>query len=488
MNFKKFIVIAFCLILARVLIIGQQNHNLYFQHYLAESNLLNPAVPISCRWYIGLPVLSSFHVNYGNSSFAYKQLLNKVSTGSYTADIDGAVNRLHFRNYLGTEVHAQLLALGYRRGNYSFMFTLTEKNNLPFIYPKQPIELAWYGNSLFEGENAGFKGMGIFFNHYREYALSFSKLNSSGIYFGGRAKLLFGKLNVTTRTTNINLLTDETSFALDFSGDLLVHTSMPVIVDTSQGLINGITYDESTSIIDLALNRKNPGFGIDLGIIYPISDQIELSASIIDLGFIRWRSNLNSFGGEGNFVFNGVLWDSISSANYVDHLRESFIDSMQMTVSEQKYTSMLSTRLLAGGTYQLNDKISMGLHGEALLYRTKLIPSATYSVLYNPIGNIRLIGSYTLQYYSLKSIGLGISVGKGPVQAYIMSDNVPGTIWLMSSRNINLRFGLNINLGCNVKSKEAGKTIGSGKGQVPGNCFWAEKQLQKTIRKKRKSR
>ena len=488
MSYKKFSFIIFCLIPINIVLIGQQNHNLYFQHHLPQSNLLNPAVPISCKWYIGLPVLSSVHLNYGNSSFSYKQLLKKSDAGNYSADIDGAVNKLHFRNYLGTELHVQLFALGYRRGDYSFMFTLTEKNNIPFIYPKQPIELAWHGNSMFEGKGAGFKGAGLYFNHYREYAVSVSKLTSDGVYIGGRAKLLFGKLNLTTRSTDINLVTNETDFTLDFSGDLLAHSSLPILVDTSQGLINGITYDENASILDLVLNRRNPGFGIDLGILYPINDNVELSASIVDLGFIRWRSDLHSFSGEGNFVYEGPLGDSLITNNYIDHLRESFVDSMHMSVGEQNYTTMLSTRLLAGGTYFLNDKISFGLHGEALVYRTKLIPSATFSALYNPIGNIHLAGSYTLQYYSLKSIGLGLSFGKGPVQAYIMSDNVPGTIWFMSSRNINLRFGVNINLGCKIKSKGDGKSSGSGKGQVQGNCFWAEKQLQKTIRKNRKKK
>jgi hypothetical protein len=394
---------------------------------------------------------------------------------------------LHWRNFIGTEIHLQLAALGYRRGDYSFMFTLTEKNNLPFIFPQKPIQLIWGGNTQFEDEEAGFKGTGLYFNHYREYALSLSKYTSEGIYWGVRAKILFGKLNIATRSTNVNLFTNETSFALNFSGELLTHTSLPIIVDTAGGGISSINYDENTSITQLILNRKNPGFGIDLGIIYPYNDRVELSASIIDLGFIRWRSYLNNFQGSGSFIFEGPIEnvDSLPDEQYLDNVIQSFSDSMQIEVSNDKYFSFLPTRILAGGTYQLDIPVKLGLQSEALFYRTKVIPSVTASAIYSPLQSIQLMASYSIQYYSLKSVGLGIVLGKNPIQFYVLSDNVPGAIWPLSARNINLRFGLNINLGCKIRDKNS-STVGSGKKQVAGNCFWAEKQLHKKMRKRKK--
>lgn len=487
MKFKRTFIIFWITILIGFAVNAQQNHNMYLLHNIPESNLLNPAIPISCKWYIGLPVLSSVHFNYANSSLTYKQLFSKQADNTYRSDINGALKRLHRRNYIGTEIHLQLAALGYRKGDYSFMFTLTEKNNIPFIYPQKPVQLAWGGNTQFEGETAGFKGTGFYFNHYREYALSVSKYKSRGVYWGIRGKLIFGKLNVATRSTKINLFTDETSFALNFSGDLLAHTSLPVIVDTNGGGINSIAYDQNASITQLILNRKNPGFGIDLGIIYPYNDKVELSASIIDLGFIRWRSNLNTFKANGNFFYDGPLAnaDSLPDEQYLSNVTQAFSDSMQMEVSDTKYFSFLPTRILAGATYQLDMPLKLGLQSEAMFYRTKIIPSITASAIYSPWESIQLMASYSIQYYSLKSVGLGIVLGKNPVQFYILSDNVPGLIWPLSARNINLRFGLNINLGCKLRDKNSGGP-GSGKGQLAGNCYWAEKQLKKKINRRRK--
>lgn len=488
MSYSHRIIIRLFLLFGALPVFGQQNHNLFFLHQVPESNLLNPAVPISCKWYLGIPVLSSVHVNYANSSFAFKQIFQKNSDNFYNADTDALIKRTHRRNFIGTEAHIQLAALGYRTGDYSFMFTVTEKNNIPFTYPGDVILLALGGNTQFEGQNAGFRGTGVYFNHYREYALSLSKYTGNNFYIGARAKLLFGKLNIAPRDTDISLYTDDTGFILNFKGNLLAHSSLPLLIDTSNGIIENISYDESISPMQLALNRQNPGFGLDFGLIYPINEKVEFSASVIDLGFIRWRSNLNTISGSGNFQYDGPLGDSIDSEDYYSDLLNTFMDSLEVETSSQKYTSVLPARLIAGATYQYTENLKVGLKGEALLYRSKILPSLSLNALYNPVGNIHLLASYTLQYNSLSNFGLGFVIGRDPVQFYILSDNVPGTIWPLSGRNINLRLGLNMNFGCKIKDKKTsfGKS-GSGRGQLSGNCYWAEKQTQKHIRKKKKN-
>jgi hypothetical protein len=63
-------------------------------------------------------------------------------------------------------------------------------------------------------------------------------------------------------------------------------------------------------------------------------------------------------------------------------------------------------------------------------------------------------------YRSFKIFGLGLSFGKGPLQFYAITDNVCGFFWPLSTRNINLRFGLNVNLGCNIrKSSESARAL-----------------------------
>ncbi|MFO7657601.1 MAG: hypothetical protein R6W78_11075, partial [Bacteroidales bacterium] len=55
-------------------VMGQQSHTLYFLHNVPQSNLLNPAVQNECKLFIGLPLISSLHINLANSGFTYNQL------------------------------------------------------------------------------------------------------------------------------------------------------------------------------------------------------------------------------------------------------------------------------------------------------------------------------------------------------------------------------------------------------------------------------
>jgi len=51
----------------------------------------------------------------------------------------------------------------------------------------------------------------------------------------------------------------------------------------------------STNIVGNYIFNKNNGVGIDLGAIYKYDEKITLYASIIDLGFIHWGSNVQGF-------------------------------------------------------------------------------------------------------------------------------------------------------------------------------------------------
>jgi hypothetical protein len=359
------------------------------------------------------------------------------------------------------------------------MFTITEKDNLPVTYPKEIIQLAWDGNTQFEGEDASLKGTGAYFNHYREYALSVSKRNREGIYYGVRAKVLFGKLNIATRSTDVSLYTDENTFNLAFDGNVKIHTSLPIIVETTDSTVSNVIYDENTDIMGLVFNRKNPGFGVDAGFIYPYNDKLELSASILDIGLIRWRSNLNTFVGSGEFDYEGPLNDSLTYANnYADHLFSAFSDSMNLVSEQQKYTTVLPPRFIAGANYKVTDKLKAGIQGEVLLHRSKALSSLTISANYNLFRYSYLMASYTASYYTLRNFGLGLVFGRNPVQFYIISDNAAGFIWPLSARNINLRFGLNINLGCKIRTKDSPQH-----GALEGNCYWVEKRIQKNYQK-----
>jgi hypothetical protein len=456
---KKFLH-SILLLLCALGIYGQQNQQLFLMNYLGESNFLNPAIQSECKWFIGIPVLSSVHFNYANSAFTLNQLTAGNSDG--TVNIDKVVNRLGRRSFIGTEFHTTIIALGYKASDYYFDFSIIEKVNAPVTFARDLFGLVWNGNHSYEESSADANGTAVYLNYYREFALGISKRTSTDYYFGFKGKLLFGKLNLATPSSNISLQTDPDSYVLTFDGDFLSNYSLPLVVDYDSGVINSITLQDPLNFQALLFNRKNWGFAVDAGTVIPINNKITISASILDLGFIRWRSNLNNIAGSGYFYYDGPLSDSIIIPGYTEDLINSFSDSMQLNATQNVYTTMLPVKAYFGLKYQVRPRLNAGAVFSTVLYRTKALTALTGLIEYNPFKNFYILGSYSLMYRSFSNVGLGFSAGRGPVQFYMISDNALGFILPYSSKNINLRFGLNINLGCSEKENKGNSGIRSG--------------------------
>jgi hypothetical protein len=487
---------------------AQQDPSMYLLYKVPESNLLNPAVPLTCPWYIGLPVLSSVHVNYGNSLTTYNQLFRRQTDADRRIAVEETVARMHRRDFFGTEVHVQFLALGHKWGDNSVIFTLTEKDNLPVTLPAEGVDLIWNGNTSYENRRAGLEGTGAFLSHYREYALAWSRHTSSGIYFGVRGKLLFGKLNLSTSRNHLNVMTDDRTFDLSFQGDFRIDASLPLIVTTNpDGTLNNITLDEDVSPMDLLFNGRNPGFAVDAGVIVPYGDRWTFSLSLLDLGMIRWRSYLNNMQGKGSYAYRGLDALPQSGDGYFDELVNEVVDAMNMEYVQEAYTTWLPSRLMAAAAYQVNEKLRVGLTGEALFLKTKMVTDFTFSGQYNPLPAFSLMLSYTLQYNSFNNLGAGLVFGRDPVQFYILSTNIPGMVKPLDTRSVNLRFGFNILLGCRQKQDESGskgsgstvvKARAANAGTTPvhfrptNHCYSGmpqkEKAYKKNIKKRRRSR
>jgi len=452
---------------------GQQNQQLYQMHYLGESNFLNPAVQSECKIFIGLPIISSFHFNYANSGFNYRQLVENTSDSTSQLQIDQRVRRLGLRTLIATELHFTWLALGYNYKDYYFAFSIIEKNNIPITLSKDLFKLPWRGNTPFEGDNASSRGTAIYAMHYREYALGISKKTGYGNYYGIKGKLLFGKLNAASPKSNVSLYTHPTYFDLTLDGEVRMNISTPVVIEEVDGRITDISYDESADIMQLIFNKKNWGIAFDAGFIRQVSEKVSVSGSVVDLGFIRWRSYLNNLYTSEEFMYEGILVDT-------GNVMESIFDSINFEVNHDPYFTMLPLKLYMGAEYSVTEKFALRGLTSAVVYRTKIVPALTLGLDYNPFGHFHLVGSYSLMYRAFNIAGLGFSVGRGPLQFYVISDNVAGMIWPLSARNLNLRFGLNLNFGCNQREdKPEGYTSGFGPCPVYEKALDRQKRMMK---------
>ncbi len=468
-------------IFLQISLFSQQNSTLFFMPNTPQANFVNPAVTNKCKLIIGLPILSSVHFNYGNSGFSPNQVLKKQSDGSYIFDGNSVMNKLGNVNFVESEFHTNLAYVGFWHNSTFFTFSINEKADLFLTYPGDLFALVWNGNTQFEGKTANLGKSTVALNYRREFAIGIARQTESDIWWGIRGKLLFGKLNTSFPKSKIDLYTDPITHDLTFNADWQMNTSFPIsVANTANNTVESVRFNGNAN--DILFNRKNIGFATDLGFIKEIDDKVTVSGSVLDLGFISWKDNGYAFRQSGNYTYNGPLGDTIDDENFKDDLIRVIQEEFGISATPRSYIEMLNPRIYLGATYKLNDGLNAGVVATSKITRFRTTAGITLSL--NKEFNNWFTGSVSYSYLnrSLKNVGLGFKVGQSPVQFYMVTDNVIGFISPMNSRNANLRFGLQLNFGCN-KSSKSKNSGGSGCAAMDKSAYHQE-VIRKLAKKK----
>ncbi len=452
--------------------VAQQNLSLYYQTWLPQSTELNPAIQNNCKLYFGgllLPLagqlVPNVHFNYSNNYLSYKDVV-RLENGVPTIDnstIENAISKVKHVNYLAVESELPFLYGGYRFNDKLYLtLGIADKVDFKYSMPRDLLILAWEGNgkSLL-GKTIDFTGLGVDASYYREFKIGASYKINDKLTLGISPKLLFGKANINTQKSTITWETKSDDYTYIFHTDWEVNISQPVYTIEQMdydyegdSLIYKDTINEKISPKQVIFNNKNFGLGVDLGAIYKVNDKVNVYASIIDLGYIKWKDNPQTLKVQGDFVYDGYdvrpfleQNDSLNQAN-ADNYRDSVIHIFEPSLQKDKYVTYLTPKFYIGGTYQWKEYLGFGMLARFEMYKYILHPSLTLSA------NSRLTKwfgatlSYTMMNNSYTNIGLAFIFKLGPVQWFLASDNFWGFIWPQSARNVNLRMGINLKFGC----------------------------------------
>lgn len=444
---------------------GQQSNTFYLMQDVAQTNLLNPAVQSSCKIYIGIPGLSSSHVNYSNTGFSYSDLFRGDSW-----NIEGVADQLHSKDLYIVESSVPIISLGYKQDDAYFTFHVTERAKVFPTIPGAMARMAVYGNGPTAGEQINFDGFRPAGLHIREYSLGYSRIIGEGLTAGVRAKLIFGKANMSSGQSQLDAFTDERTFALRLEGDYTLRTSFPLTVLTdSEGNITGIEVDQIYPL-EYMLNARNPGLGLDLGVQYEYSSELSFSASLLDLGAVRWRSDINQIHGSGTFIYSDPgLSSGVSTGSYLSDLLDSIASSMDYTLGTASYTSMMPVQLYLGTSYRYSDQLRFGLVNRNTFYRSKMHSSISAVALSRPSKNLSASLSWTWMNHSIAHIGLGLAWNGPGFQFHLVSDNILGFFFPLDTRTVNLRAGMNFMLACKDQGNKRSAASGYGKSPL-GKC------------------
>lgn len=419
-------------------IVAQQDLTIYYMDNVPQRAYQNPAFSPNAKWHLGLPMISSLYFNHLNTTITPSNLLNDDFTA---VALNEFKEKIKDNNYLGVNTRVDFLSFGFRLKKKNYIsFNITQnafgRFNLPGGLLRFPIEGNIDANG--NGQDISLKNFEYNVSSYTEFGLGFQREWNNKLNVGGKIKYLRGQANVYTKKSNFQIVTDPQTYDLTVTGGLDIRTSVPGLefeINDSNGITTVDGNDPSTG----DFIGRNHGLGFDFGAEYKLTDKINLNASVIDLGFIRWKNYANRLTVEdAQVVFSGIDYteaiyapdsvrqDSIDAAT--ERALNELQDGLDGNVEKKAYTAPLLTRLHFGGTYQVYKTDKSGGKVGALLqteiYHNRIRPSFTLS--YNQsVGRwLNASLSYSAINRSWQNLGAGLSLNLGALQLYMVADNL----------------------------------------------------------------
>jgi hypothetical protein len=288
---------------------------------------------------------------------------------------------------------------------------------------------------------------------YNEYGLHLSTKFKRKWTFGVNPKMLFGKFDMNTKTSSLTLYTDPSYYQMTAAANLNFQTSG--IPDSNQRKNIDAAY-----VKNYTLNTANKGFAIDLSAKYDFNEKLCMSVGVNDLGAIHWASNLHNYtsnvssltfdGIHAENIFQGDSSSNISFQKYADSLKNKF----QIQNNQNAYTTRIPLNLYAMALYQLNTKNKVGAQFNSYYFAQNYTNAVTLFYQFRWTKHFSIAATYTAKSRSAFNVGGGLVLQFLNMQWYMTTDNWWAAIKPLDSKNVNLRFGMNIVWGDANKKEE----------------------------------
>ena len=448
---------------------AQESTTLQFMKGMPQSDLQNPALHNdSSKVVIGLPGFSGLYADF-NSGFALNDVVRKgtgMLSDSLVVDIDRFYNSLSPINSVQQHFSLPLLYLGFRKNRSFFSIGLTFKEVTQFSFEKTLIAFIKDGNAPYIGQNYDLGDLKVNSFGYSEMALGYSnELIRNKLTIGGKVKLLYGNFAAQTERMNLKVETAADGSSLIMNSDMKLNLSAPLTVEyDDEGYFSGFN-DDDIEPMDMITQTDNMGFAFDLGAVYKVTPKLTLSASMIDLGKISFKSNVNSVSKVTSYNWTGIDFsnsiddsnvDYVDPSDLVDDELEKIENSFKPKRSDfnsEAFDVKIPTKIFVGGTYDLGSKFNVGV----LNRYYKLGDASTNTLTFSGnamIGNFfSLSGSYSMIGNSNNNVGLGVALRMGFMQLYLVSDNLLSLNDPSKAEYVNARIGMNFLFGRKHKPK-----------------------------------
>lgn len=447
---------------------AQITNSLYFMHGVPQSNRINPAFRPQCGFYIGVPVIAPARVELASSALAYGDVIyphpfqdSLITFLHPEGDKEAFLNLLKPVNFLVSDAGASLFSLGFNTQIGFFSLDVSTRIDGNIYYPGDLARLLINGAQ--NGQTYELDGIGTDLSVFEEVSAGWSQALTDNLNLGVRAKLLFGMGNFTTTSSDLSVTTSEEVWNIE--SDMMFNASLPFaeVQYDEEGNIEDIVINDDLENPDLmtlaryAFNTGNTGFGIDLGLDFRPAEKWQLSASLVDLGFVRWKDETHDVSYSMAYDYNGIEVDPVAFSDdytFGDHL-DSMLTQLADSLSGflqfspgRAYSTRLNSKLFVGASYDVSPALNLGILSRTDFLSGKIAEQVTASANFRAgrIFNFTLSYAYLNRYF--KNFGAGISLNTGPFNLYAISDNVINAlVWPQEAKSVNLWIGMNLVFG-----------------------------------------
>ena len=418
---------------------AQSGLTLYHLTTVPQVQHLNPASIPASRVFVSLPGIS--HISFAGSANAFSiddlNLSYRLFRGE--ADFDnadwkndlfaaaGSMNKTRF------QFETDLLGFGFQVKRHFFSFSISERIDAQMVFSS---ELPRF----LRDEEAGFDNTGEVYElsdwkfsamHYRPYTLNYAFAFNPNLTAGLSVSYISGIASVITENNGLKAVINDNAVGFGLQGSLQVNSA-------------GIEpYLDGFDGNDYFLHPRNSGLAFGAGAKLAVLDQqLELSMSAINLGFISWKEKLNR---------STLSNELVSSQKEFSQVIEHWIDGDPG--SAEAFKSTLQPRFFLGGNYHLPGPHSIGLLLGAMPVQGAFNPNLTLTYNARVSDWFGVTTGYSMANGN-HNFGLGFSINAGPIQWYLLSDNVP-SLFTSSAQYTQVSTGINLTFGCMDRDKES---------------------------------
>jgi hypothetical protein len=441
--------------------LSQNKQILYNFTAVPQSLMTNPGADVSYEFYFGVPLLSGISANVGSSGFSAYDLFADNGV-DYNQKLRDVVHQSSRNDKLVVNEQIELFNGGFKLGDWLenkgyVSFGMYQEFDFLMYMPKDIAILALEGNNDYTGKSFNLGDLNLRTELLSVLHLGYHKNVSEKLILGARGKIYLSSFNATSTKNSGYIYTvpgTTTKFEQVISSNLQLNTS-----GISEYIAEGYDGDAAADFRKKALFGGDLGLGFDLGLTYYPKKNIQFTASILDVGFVKHSKDVETFTYKGFYKYEGIN-PNFNGTDDPDGAYTQFRNAIQLDTIYKGYNTWRPIKINSSYQYSFNDSrggedcdclatesgYRNAVGAQLFVMTTPRAPIMALTGYYrrNVLDKLQMKATYTVDSFSYKNIGLGISSTMGKFNLYMIADNLLEYRDLAKANSVSFQLGFNV--------------------------------------------